>query len=225
MHRYIIMISFLLLAATARAGVTNTVSASNPVTDAYDQYSFTTGGTLDSGKDYSDNGGPPGQTFTTPSGSNFELVAFSFKGGGSADGSISLNGWGYRISSVSGSTLTPLKTGALSGPVTGLNSTSWLTFSFTGADVLTLLPDTQYAIEIYSDGRWWGIARDTDGSAYSGGNAFNSTSAGRSFDSTTINVRTWDRAFHVDLQVIPEPSSLALVGISAILFLGWRRRR
>lgn len=223
----LILLALMLAAtATANAAVTISASATTPATDAFDQYSFVTGGTLDTGKDYSDNGGPPGQTFTTPAGSDFELRSISFKGGNSADGSISLSTWAYRISAVSGTTLTPLKTGTgYGGPVSGLTSTSWLTFTFTDTDVLTLSPNTTYAIEFYSETRWWGIARDTAGTAYANGSAFNSTSPGRSFSSTTINLRSWDRTFHVDLEVVPEPSTWMLAGSGLILLFVVRRRR
>lgn len=200
----------LLLTVSGGAPVAS-ASASAPATDAYDQYQFATGGSLDSGRDYSDNGGPPGQTFTTPSGGDFILRSVSFKGGGSADGSIQFSNWAVRISAVNGSALgAALKTVTGLSQVTGLNSTSWLTISFPGDAALILAPNTTYAFEFVSETRWWGVARSADNSAYAGGTAFNTTSNQRQFNSTTWkSAVNYDHTFHVDLEpaAVPTPFS------------------
>lgn len=232
MKRMIMSSSFLPTAVAAavasltsiQAAVIISASSVNPTTDAYDQYQFTAGGTVDNGQDYSDNGGPPGQTFTTPSGSQFELTQIGFKGSGQADGSISQSGWGFRISSVTGNTLTPLATytPAQTGANFGLTSSSWLLLTFNLGDILTLQPSTTYAIEAYSDGRWWGFG-EAVASSYTGGNAFNSNSGQRNFTGTTINNRDRDRAFYANLNAVPEPQAALLTLVSAGLLL--RRKR
>ncbi len=202
-------------------------SSVDPVTDAYDHYQFTANSTVNNGQDYSDNSGPPGQTFTTPGGgANYTLTVIGFKGSGQADGSIGQSGWAFRISSVSGSTPTPISTFGIPTSLPGnfgLSSSNWLLLSLTDSDFLSLLPSTTYAIEAFSDSRWWGFGEAADGN-YAGGSAFNSNSGQRSFSGTSISLRGRDRAFFVDLTPVPEPSA-AMLGWAALGIGALRRRR
>lgn len=109
------------------------------------------------------------------------------------------------------------------GTLIGTNARQVLTFDLTGSDEVTLVAGTNYAFEIVStttssgaDFSWWrtssGGNQDPDGSA------FLATSA--------VDMR--DRAAGgADLgfayTVVPEPASLAMLGLGSLLIL--RRRR
>jgi hypothetical protein len=106
----------------------------------------------------------------------------------------------------------------------GADGTNWYTWSFTGADRLTLLPGTTYAFEVFSSAGYLGFDATTNATPYAGGVAFNTTGgAARTFNSTTLTNRLYDRTFHVDL--IPEPSSIWLVLGGSGLLLAFRRFR
>ncbi len=198
-------------ALVAQGAVTMSRNANAPTTGPLDQFDFTEdatvpgptpgGGTYNS-QAYADNGGPPGQIFTTPASSPaFSLNSVSLKGVADFGGGVfnATNTWGVRISEVSGTTLIPKNTVTGVASVTGGVGNEWYTWTFSGPDALTLMPSKQYSFEVYSQNGWLGFDADTtDG--YAGGTAFNSASPGRSFaDLTTGNLANhgYDRTFHV----------------------------
>lgn len=216
--RFAVVLLFASGSSVALGGVAMTFSTTVPTTSARDQFDFTDdaavpGGTTPGGGTYNsqafaDNGGPPGQTFTTPSGvSTYTLNSISLKGaatgGGNSGGGVFNTGttWGVRISSVSGTTLSPIKTVTGIPTVTGATGIEWYTWTFSGADMLSLTPSTQYAFEVYSSSGWLGFDADTS-DGYAGGTAFNSSGGARSFaDNTTGNLANhlYDRTFHVKI--------------------------
>ncbi|MGD9636525.1 MAG: PEP-CTERM sorting domain-containing protein [Pirellulales bacterium] len=188
-----------------------TRSATAPTTGPLDQFDFNedatvpgptpAGGTYNS-QAYADNGGPPGQIFTTPAGgSTFALNAVSFKGVADFGGGVfdANSTWGIRISQVSGTTLIPKNVVTGIPTTTGGVGNEWYTWAFTGADSVPLTPSTQYSFEVFSSNGWLGFDADpTDG--YAGGTAFNSAGPARGFaDLTTGNLadHLYDRTFHV----------------------------
>lgn len=203
-------------ALVAHGAVTMSMSTTAPTIGALDQFDFTDdasipGGTAPGGGTYNsqafaDNGGPPGQIFTTPAGiSTFALNSVSFKGaatgGDNSGGGVFNTGttWGVRVSQVSGTTLIPKATATGVPTVTGATGIEWFTWTFTGADSIPLSPSTQYAFEVYSTAGWLGFDADTS-DGYAGGTAFNSAGPNRSFgDNTTGNLANhlYDRTFHV----------------------------
>ena len=228
---------------TAFGAVTMSSSGVAPATGLSDQFDFTDdatvpGGTTPGGGTYnsqafSDNGGPPGQAFTTPAGGPlFKLNSVSLKGantgGGNSGGDVFTTAtWGMRISSVSGTTLTPLNTVTGIATVAGATGIEWYTWTFTGADALSLNPSTQYAFDVFSSVGYLGFDADTtDG--YAGGTGFNSAGPVRSFsDTTTGNLANhgYDRTFHVGLQAVPEPAACLLAAVGLFGLHGARRRR
>ncbi len=232
--RFFVLMALAVLAmpGLSRGAVAITSNAADPAAGTDDQYNFvddqmipggnTPGGGTYNSQAYSDNAGPPGQTFTTPnSAGGYALASVSFKGTGDAGGNSLADEWGIRISSVSGTALTALGTVAdIAGPGGSTPNTDWLTWSFSDADVLTLSPGTQYAVEVYSESGWWGIGGAPD-SAYAGGTAFNHAGSARTFDDATLGnlaLRGYDRTFHVALTAVPEPATYSLVlGIAAAL--------
>jgi PEP-CTERM motif len=143
----------------------------------------------------------------------------------------------YRVSSISGTSLTPLATETYTvtgtesntlGNNSGANSLgtgNWLDLTF--ASPITLAPNTQYAVDLAETG---GTANpafyfETDGtdgtttSAYTGGNAY--TAAG---DGTTATIYSGEsRVFDTVLTAVPEPTSFALLGLGSLAFLLRRR--
>lgn len=205
-------------ALVAEGAVNMSMSLTAPTTAALDQFDFTDdatvpGGTTPGGGTYNsqafaDNGGPPGQIFTTPAGgSTFALNAVSLKGaatgGGNSGGGVFNVGttWGVRVSQVTGTTLVPKVTVTGIPTVTGATGIEWYTWTFSGADSIPLTPSTQYAFEVFSSAGWLGFDADTSDS-YAGGTAFNSAGPARSFaDLTTGNLgdHLYDRTFHVKI--------------------------
>lgn len=180
------------------------------------------------GQAFTDNGGPPGQTITTLNAAPlYRLDALTFKGegvGGDAEYGVAGppyyagNGifnvgttWSIRISSVSGTTLTPIKTvtgiPTVVNPGAGLdpNGDEWFTWQFTGLDTVALNPASQYAFEVLSSAGYLGVDASPN-TAYAGGQAFNSTAPARTFNgNTTGNLANhgYDRTFVVNLAVPP----------------------
>lgn len=230
--------------AMANAAVTMTFNAGDtpPTIGALDQYNHlsdatvpggsTPGGGTYNSQSYSDNAGPPGQTFRTPaSATPLKLQAISLLAVGDGGGGVFDSGtWSLRVSSVSGSTLTPIST--LTG-IANLGSNAndtvvgWLSFNLSGAESPTLSPNADYAFELYSDNGWQGFDATQGDAGYANGTAFNSAGGARSFaDATLGNLANhgYDRTFHVSLAAVPEPATGLLALCAAGSLLAVRRR-
>ncbi|WP_428306240.1 hypothetical protein [Lacipirellula sp.] len=207
------------IASSVHGAATLSFNASPPVLGTYDQSQLlddatipggnTPGGGTYNSQSYTDNGGPLGQTFTAPSTKHlYALTALTLKGVGDTGGVIDAAGvtWAVRVSKVSGTTLTPLKTITGIPTLTGAIGTEWVTLSFTGTDATTLDGSAQYAFEIYTTGGWFGVDATQGDAAYAGGSAFNSAGAVRSFNDNTLgNVAAhgYDRTFVAQLAAPP----------------------
>ncbi len=223
----------LALAPAAQGAVLLSAGLTAPTVGLNDQSSLNDlavipGGTFNS-QAFSDNAGPPGQSFTTGSASNYLLTAFSFKGaaaGSSNYGNFTAaTTWGIRISSVSGLTLTPVATvTGIAHPAGTISGNEWFTWSFSGTDLLTLNAATTYSFEAYSSAGYLGFDASDTNTAYAGGTAFNTTSASRSFTTTVMQDRLYDRTFVANLAVVPEPSAFSLLASLGLLSQARRRR-
>jgi hypothetical protein len=222
-------------ATPARAAVVLTYGTAQPAVNGADQASFGDDAPIPSPAynqtAFSDNAGPPGQIFTTPASPvGLMLNAISLKGAnlgsGNSGGGVFTAGttWGLRVSSVNGTTLTPIETITGIPTVTGAGGEEWFTFTLSGADVPTLAGNTQYAFEVFSSAGYLGFDAGMNPANYPAGTAFNSTGSARAFNSTTVQVIGYDRTFHVDLAAVPEPASASLLGLAAIATLVRRRR-
>jgi hypothetical protein len=245
-----VALAALALAATAslsQAAVIMTMGAGAPTLDAFDEWQLLDNATVPGGnapgggtynsQAFSDNAGPPGQTFTTDGSFSaalpkYRMLAVSLKGANTGGGNFGNftagTTWSLRISSVSGTTLTPIKTLTSIPSVAGITGNEWFTWSLSGADVPVLNQSTQYAFEVFSSEGYLGFdAHQGDGN-YLQGTAFNSAGPVRSFsDTTTGNLANhgYDRTFVVDLTpAVPEPASAALV-LGGLLGLPLLRRR
>src|SRR4029434_1963634 len=153
-----ILAGLALAVTSVDAAVVLNANTLAPTTDAFDQFNFLDDATIPGGtfnqQAFSDNAGPPGQTFTTPLGAGFLLNSFAFKGAntgaGNLGGNVQTGTWGIRVSSVAGTTLTPLLTLNWIPSPNPLVGTEWMTWTFSGADILTLAPSTSYAVEVFS---------------------------------------------------------------------------
>lgn len=227
-----ILLLLLIVSATSNAAVLLTASPSSPIIDTGDQFNLGTDAAIPGGifnsQAFSDNAGPPGQTFTTAAGFSFTLDAFSFKGAATGSGNIGgfteTTTWGLRLSEVSGTTLTPILTvTGIASPV-GLVGDEWLTWTFTGTDQKTLLGATTYAVEVFSSQGYYGFDAAVDPNSYTGGFAFNNAGAARNFTSTTAQDRGYDRTFVANVSPVPEPSGAVLM-LGGLALLAHRRRR
>lgn len=231
----------LTCATSAHAAVVLDASATVPTTIGASQSTLVDDATIPGGTPpgggtynsqvYSDNSGPPGQTFTTASSSatGYYFNSFSFKGaaaGAANYGNFAANTtWGIRISSVVGSTLSPLVTvTGIVHPLATAAGDSWYTWTFSGADRLILNQGSIYAFEAYSSAGYLGFDAATDPASYAGGNAFNTTSTARTFSNATLVERGYDRTFVANLTAVPEPSAALLGLVGAALAIGRRRR-
>jgi hypothetical protein len=245
------LVAFTLLAlvATSSSAVGALImsfSSTAPFPDAFDQFNFldsatvpggmTPGGGTYNSQAYSDNSGPPGQTFTTPgsfsaSMPNYRLQTVSLKGantgGGNLGGISGTTTWGIRISEVNGTNLVPVQTVTGIPSTTGMTGNEWFTWTFTDADRPTLLNSKQYAFEVFSSAGYLGFDAQQSDTNYALGTAFNSLGPARSFtDNTTGNLANhgYDRTFVVGLDPIPEPAG-AILAIGGLVGLLAVRRR
>lgn len=241
-------IVLLAISSAAHGAVIMSYSTTAPaLDDAFDQFNMldtatVPGGTTPGGGTYnsqafSDNSGPPGQTFTTEGSFSlaqpgYRLLSISLKGantGGSNLGGINASTtWGVRISAVSGTTLTPVKTITGIPSATGMLGNEWFTWAFSGADVPYLGASKQYAFEVFSSAGYLGFDAEQGDGNYLQGTAFNSAGPARSFtDNTLGNLANhgYDRTFVVDLTpAVPEPGA-AFLGVCALLGAPALRRR
>ena len=209
-----------------------TISSSAPVLDAVDvvQASFDNND-LNRATDFTDATDPAGQTFTTPASSvPLRVNAITVKGKG--------NGATFTNAGFGGKDLT-LQFGTFSsaGVFTAIdvfNDSIPTPFNpnTQGDDYLTFTLDTPLAVEAstqyaftlkgfnLNDGNYFGLA-SSSADTLAGGSAFNLARSTR-----TATSLSYDRTFFVDLQAVPEPSSLLFaVSAGAGLALTRQRRR
>jgi hypothetical protein len=199
-------------------------SAVAPAISLISQPDFSAGA-FNGSQDFSDNAGPPGQTFLTGPVA-FTLEAITVKGfanTGASFGNLTAATWTISISSVSGTVLTRVdqETTGVFVPVNGAN---YLTFTFDTP--VTLNANSSYAYDIFSSAGYFGFAKSTT-DVYAGGFAMqHGTTARLAADGATIaNQQTVDRTFYVQGTAVPEPSSCFLGLSGAVYLLGIRRKR
>jgi hypothetical protein len=186
-------------------------------------------GAQDGARDYTDNGGPPGQTFTVTAPALVNAV--TVLGNGDA-GSYSTGTFDIQIGSVNTATGQITQLARESAPAAGATSDSqFITFHL--AAPVAVNPGTTYAFSILGSTDWYGFAHGT-GDDYAGGQAFNNdlttTSAGnadprRAFNGfVSPNPAGYDYVFAVQGTAIPEPTAVGLICLAAGGLLVRRRR-
>jgi hypothetical protein len=181
-------------------------------------------------RDYTDNGGPAGQTFTV-GGASF-LNAITILGRGDAGGNFNTGNFHIQIGSINPGTgqITQLANESASAVPATANNT-YLTFTLDTP--VPVAPGTTYSFSIFNEpAGWYGLAHST-GDAYAGGQAFNNdlttTSAGNADPRRTFNGFVspnpggYDYVFAAQ-GVVPEPGSLAGLGLADLAVLARRGR-
>lgn len=208
-------------------------------------------GAGDGGRNYADNGGPPGQSFALPAPS--QITSFTVLGRG--DSSAAWNGgknpwdgsqvWGVLIGSVDGTgAVTPIANETATGFTAGgaIDVADYLTFNL-GAPINVGAGNYMFSIYLSgttpgSDGGWFGLAH-AGSDAYAGGSAINYNTtianpggnaggARRTFTGGLFAAPVpgnYDYVFAVQGTVVPEPSAFALIGLGTLGLAAYRRRR
>jgi len=122
--------------------------------------------------DYTDNAGPPGQTFAIGGTGNFRMSGLTILGRGDSGGGSSGATWTLQIGTVTGGAITAIDTETAT--VTYSANNDYLTFNL--ANNVTLSAGTQYEFSLYTSAGWYGLAHST-GDVYAGGAAFNNDSS------------------------------------------------
>jgi hypothetical protein len=210
-------------------------------------------GTQNGNNDFTDNGGPVGQAFTPTVSTS--IAAISVLGRGTSAGSWTdapqpFSGteiWGILIGQIDSNgqlinTTMETATGFLgNGQV---NITDYLTFALATPYDVTAGQTYGFAIAQWSSagpgtsGGWFGLAHSA-GDSYAGGYAFN-VNTSTAFDSNNTGGPRYDFANppfaapntldggydHVfAVQAVPEPTTLALIGLGTLALVAAQRRR
>lgn len=158
-----------------------------------------------------------GQSFTTGSNAGgYQLNAVTLKNLNNTAGGATFN---VVIGTLSGSTLTQVGS-TETGVAPSYSPGNYITFTLDTP--LTLSANTTYGFLWGSNGSGFVTVNNLDDSTYTGGTAI-SSGANNVPDLNNVIARNVDRVFHVDLVAVPEPSSLALLGLGGLLIA--RRRR
>ncbi|MFZ1073567.1 MAG: PEP-CTERM sorting domain-containing protein [Verrucomicrobiia bacterium] len=247
------------LASSANAQLLITDSTSAPSSDILTSQLTDLGpGTQDNNRDYMNNNGVVGQTFSV--GLNSTLDAITVKGRG--DSAMYYAGgpqpfvagvqWGIQITSVgAGGLLSVLDTEVNNTYVPtggGASDTAYLTYTL--ATPISLLAGQEYAFNLYVNDTgatpggaagqsWFGLAHAANGdsAAYTGGTAENSdlsnvntpgngNGEGTYGSYAALNPGNYSYVFAaIGTVSVPEPTTLALIGLGGLGLLAAKRRR
>jgi hypothetical protein len=205
------------------SAATITSSGSAPTGAAIAQSDFSAAA-FSGAQDFSDNAGPPGQTFTPNA--NLSLTAVTVKGfantSASFGGLVAGTNFTITISQVAaGSLLTNLRQEtADAAPVT--DGSAYLTFNL--AAPVPLVAGTQYEYDVSSSAGYFGFAKSS-ADVYVGGAAVQHGSTGRTSltGAAITNPQAVDRTFFITATAIPEPGSIGMVAVALVGLLGRRR--
>jgi hypothetical protein len=190
-------------------------------------------GTQDGNRDFTDNSGPVGQTFTV--GSNSLLGAITVHGRADSGNLAAASNFHIQIGSVNAGTGAITQLRQETAPEVIASDNDFLTFTLAAPVALTT--GTTYEFSIYSEAGWYGLAHST-GDVYASGTAMNNNISTANPDDNSNglgknmgfggfaapNPLGYDYVF-VAQSPVPEPVSLGGFGAGGLLLLTWRRRR
>jgi len=166
-----------------------------------------------------------GQTFTTgtnPSG--YLLKAITMRNCDYAKGVV--GNFRLQVGAVDGSVLTPIICETTSNSGYSILANQYVTITL--ANPVSLYANTVYGFDWVNLDIMDGINTATSGgNLFSGGGAY-SSGANAVPDNNNLSFNSGiDRIFHLDIQSIPEPSSIFLLatGIVTLVVYAWRRKR
>jgi hypothetical protein len=236
------------LASNAGAQLTITDSTSAPSGNILTSQLTDLGpGQQQNSLDYMNNGGTVGQTFSVGANSTLQAITILGRGdsaqfySGGAQPFTAGTTWSIQIASVNISTgaITPLDIEASTTYVPtggGANFSGFLTYTL--ANPVSLTAGQEYAFNVFvNDGTvgqsWFGLAHST-GDAYAGGTAENSNTSASSGTGpinaygafAQTNPNGYDYVFAAQgIVAVPEPTTLALVGLGGLGLIAANRRR
>src|SRR5258706_2193232 len=221
----------MVAVTSAHAGVI-TISSSAPTGATTISQPDFSGPAFNGSQDFTDNAGPPGQTFffappADPAPGPFFITAITVKGfantPASFGGNVNTGTWTLTLSRVDiGNVLTRIAQETAS-PAAVTDGSAYVTFTL--ATPVQLALGVTQAFDLFSSSGYFGLAKSS-GDVYSGGAAMQHGSAARTAadGATVTNVQTVDRTFFINLTTTPEPGSVMVLGLAALAALTRRRR-
>jgi len=220
-----VAVMFVLGAASANAALM-TIGPTAPTIDGDDiaSYGTPTGSDKwwpDSATSYGNPGKTCGQTFTTGS-APLILNAFTFQVSSATEPTKE---YAIRVGTVSGTTFTEIATELATQSVSAAANDYW---TWTLGSPVSLSANTTYGVDVgllsstspWNDGiPYMHFTADE----YADGSRFRSGTAGYGVGDTDMSHMSGERVFHLDL--VPEPTTLALLGLGGLGALIARRRR
>jgi len=220
-----VAVVFMLGAASANAALM-TSSATPPTIDGDDIANYGTPTGSDkwwpgSATAFGNPGKTVGQTFTTGSAALI-LNAITFQ---VTSGTQPTKEYTIRVGTVSGSTFTEIASETATQDFATDANDYW---TWTLASPVALSASTVYGVDVglNSSTSEWGTGIPYvyyTGDVYADGTRFRSGSAGDGVGDSSMGQMSGDRVFHLDL--VPEPTTLALLGLGGLGTLIARRRR
>lgn len=164
-----------------------------------------------------------GQTFTV--GATGTISAITLKAAGSFSQIDTGTQLTLRISTVSGTTLTPVLNEAATPPTMGASNGTffdYITFTLTTPLQVTA---GQYGFDLggVTTGNFYFQIDGAPDSTFAGGTAY--TSGANGVGNTTATFLNTDRTFGVAFTPVPEPSGVALAMLGSLAAMSMRRRR
>jgi hypothetical protein len=224
-----LVLSLALASLTVSAtAATITTSSSAPTNASVGQPDFS-GPAFSGSQDFTDNAGPPGQTFSfSPPGpgGDFFITAVTVKGfantSASFGGNVNTGTWTLTLSRVDAGNVLTRVAQETANPAAVTDGSAYVTVALDTPFKMTL--GQTYAFDVFSSTGYFGFAKSST-DVYAAGVAMqHGTTARTSADGATIaNPQTVDRTFFVAI-ASPEPGAgLALAGLGAAL--GRRSRK
>jgi hypothetical protein len=228
MKKLLIILAAVFAATISAQAASVAISTTAPTTDGDDISNLATS---TGGDNVWSDRRMQGQTFLTNAAGASELNSFTFQlleGDGTILGHKTYR---VRVGTIATGIFTPFFDEATQSPDTDTATMSYFTYNFTTA--LALAANTTYAIEIgisaSQNGYQDGIPSATKtGDVYAGGEKYQSGANQNTYsnlETSTVSFASGnDLVFALDMSVVPEPSSTALIGLGGLALILRRRR-